>query len=239
MLPVIFAYVAFLAIVLEVLNLLIWAAVRNLSAQGRAFSRFMRANVRIAEPAITKAVRMTWPPELLTETELVNLLSQLRDVKRVEFVAYTEARLKSGNSWGKVWKVAGVSASVNFWFAPEVRRMLAREGKSADCFRQGESWHTPLLDAERMTALCRHNRTGAIYLRVWVHGVIGERFYLENGAELSANEVRPWLKESSAYSNQGLDAPLVFKTYALAAVQELTIDGVTYKVKANRQQVAA
>src|SRR5260370_29612706 len=134
--------------------------------------------------------------------------------------------------------LATLSAWVNFWSGDEVRRRRGAEGKSLDCFLQGESWHTPLFEDNRMTPMCRHNRTGALYLRTWAHEVLSERFFLDGGAEVPAHEVGPWLREQSACSNQGLDDPLVFKTYALSAVQELTIEGVTYAVVEGKRSAA-
>jgi hypothetical protein len=171
-------------------------------------------------------------PFILTEFELVGLLGQERGATILAFTARTDARLKkTGCPYAGVKKIARVNALVNFHYDAGVLRRLAKEGRTADEFRQGSSWHTPILGEKgELTPFCQHKTKGGLYLRVMVLNVVEESYVDENGVELTREEVGPWLPKDSEYKNQGLDNPLVFKTYGIDSIESVTLNGETYNI---------
>lgn len=168
----------------------------------------------------------------LNACDLTGLLMSLRGATVLSFTARTDARLKkTGNPWGRVWKVAKLNGMVNFRYDEGVLRRLEKEGKSPDCFERGDSWHEPIMDGDRLTPLCRHKQTEELYLRFMLVKRVGEASYeTDDGVPLTEEEVKPFLPKPSTYANQGLDKPLVFLTYRLDGIREIRIDGETFAI---------
>lgn len=163
--------------------------------------------------------------------QVYNLLSPLRGATILSFTARTDARLrKTGNPFGKVYKLSRINALVNFHYDQGVLRRLEKEGKSPDDFKRGESWHEPVLDGDRLTPFCRHKTTGELYLRVMFLRRLGEATYItENGSVLVEKDIAQWKTDKKeAYVNQGLNDPLRFVTYKLDGIEEITLDGETF-----------
>jgi len=54
---------------------------------------------------------------------------------------------------------------------------------------------------------------------------------IETGAEVDANRLREgFLQKKDAPKNQGLDNPIEFRVFKVEGIEELTCNGVTYKV---------
>jgi len=173
-------------------------------------------------------------PFKIDQFEFVGLLLAQRGATILSFTARTDARLKkTGCPYKGVQKVAKVNALVNFHYDEGVLRRLAKEGRSADEFRQGSSWHTPILRGDgSLTPFCQHKTAGGLYLRVMALKTLEESYETEDGQVLTRADVEPWLSKECHYENQGLDAPLVFKTYAVANILTITVEGQTYHVAA-------
>lgn len=173
--------------------------------------------------------------------ELVRVLLATRGAQPITFTARTDAGVrakdkdKNPNPYPRpIWKTATVNAMVNFWYDRGVYRRLKAEGKSPNAFRQGSSWHDPIMIGKRLTPLCQgkseENRN--FYLRVMcLSTVLGPDYHDAHGQPLTNTDVAPFLKPRNEYRNQGLGAPLVFKTYSLANVTCLTLQGQSYLVK--------
>jgi len=172
----------------------------------------------------------------LSEADLIAKLSSLRGAKFITFVARTDCRLKkTGNSFGRVWKVSRVNVCVNFLYNEGVLRRLEKEGKSPDDFHRGESWHCPIFSEDgKLTPLCQHKTTGEFYVRCQLIAKVGESSYFtDDNVEVTEEEIAPYLPKKSTYANQGLDNPLIFLTYSLASIKEITCDGNTQTVSDN------
>lgn len=170
--------------------------------------------------------------ESISEGQLVALLSELRGSKFIGLTVDTDARLlKTNNPYGKVNKISRVSVCVNFHYDAGVLRRLEAEGKSPEDFKRGESWHEPVLTEDgKLTPFCSHKKTGELYLRVQLLQRGETKYFTQQGEELTEGDVEPWLPKDNGYANQGLDKPLVFLTYKLTSVVELTVDGTTVSV---------
>lgn len=173
-----------------------------------------------------------------TVSDLVEVLLAIRGAQPVTFTARTDAgvlakgRDKKPNPHPRpIWKTATVNGMVNFWYDRGVLRRLKAEGKALDAFQSGSSWHLPVVVDGRITPLCTGRKTGSrdFYLRVMCLSLVGDPVYHgADGRLLAAADVEPFLRDPSDYSNQGLDRPLVFKTYRLDGIQSLTIQGRNY-----------
>ena len=181
-------------------------------------------------------------------TELARVLLNLKGAQPITFTARTDADVrakdkdKNPNPHPRpVWKTTTVNAMVNFWYEDGVLRRLQKEGKSADDFRRGTSWHEPVMIDGRLTPLCqaKSEQNRNLYLRcMFLATVNGPDYHDNNGQPLTPEAVAPFLKPRSDYSNQGLDAPLVFLTYSLAGILNLTAQGQEYAVNHSAAAVA-
>lgn len=170
--------------------------------------------------------------DYVTEADLIALLSGYRGAKILALTTETDARLKkTGNPYDGVVKVSRINVMVNFHYDSGVLRQLAAEGKSADDFKRGESWHVPVLTEEGfLTPFCQNPKTGELYLRVRVLGRGETRYFTKGGQELTHADVEAWLPKESGYKNQGCESVLEFKVYKLASVLEVGVDGRNYAV---------
>lgn len=167
----------------------------------------------------------------ITLEGLAAILSNLTGAKILSFVAETDARLKKkGNPFGPVMKRARVNALVNFWYDAAVVRRLEKEGKDESVFRRGESWHEPVLTPEgKLTPFCRHKTSGDLYLRVVRLATCGEPEYrTATGEVVDVGLLEAFLDQRPGYMNQGTDDPVVFQTFKLTGIKEITVDGVVY-----------
>lgn len=173
-------------------------------------------------------------PFRIDQFEFVSLLLAKRGATILTFTAKTDARLKkTGCPFKGVKKLATVNALVNFHYDEGVLRRLAKEGRSPDEFRRGESWHVPIIRGDdTLTPFCQHKTQGGLYLRVLALKTLEESYETEDGQVLTRADVDAWLPKDCGYENQGLDAPLVFKTYAVQNIQTITLDGQVYHVAA-------
>lgn len=163
--------------------------------------------------------------------QAAEILDTISGAKIISFVAETEARLrKKGNPFGPVVKRARVNALVNFHYDPAVLKRLAREGKDESYFRRGTSWHEPVYTPDgKLTPFCRHKLTGDLYLRVVRLATVGEPEYRTAGGEpVDFAALVPYLDQRRGYENQGTDDPVVFQTFRLDGLREITVDGVVY-----------
>lgn len=170
--------------------------------------------------------------------QLVQVLLAIRGAQPITFTARTDAgalakdKLKNPNPHPRpVWKTATVNGMVNFLYDRGVLRRLKSEGKSVDAFRSGSSWHLPVVVDGRLTPLCTARTEGKrdYYLRVMCLGLIGDPTYHDaDGRPVAEADIEPYLRDRTDYANQGLDQPLVFKTYRLAGIRSLTLQGQTY-----------
>jgi len=174
-----------------------------------------------------------------SQQELIQALLDARGAQPISFCARTDARAlakdqaKNPNPFSRpVWKIATISAMVNFWYDRGVLRRLKKEGKSPGQFRRGTSWHEPVLVAGRLTPLCRgKNQTDSIlYLRVMYLATNAVAFEDANGVSIAASAIERFLPARSEYLNQGLDCALRFKTYRIDGIRWLTLKGQTFHV---------
>lgn len=146
--------------------------------------------------------------------------------------------------FGNCFKVAETRGGVTFDYDAGVARRLVGEGKDTDEHRKGTSWHLPVLVNGKLSPLAVHkadvtapdgtvdygmlNDATRVYLRYRFDASISSRFEKSDGTPLPSDAVKPFVKESSDYGNQGLEDPLRFQLVAFSNIVSLTIDGTVY-----------
>jgi hypothetical protein len=159
---------------------------------------------------------------------IVNELDKMRGATFVTVVVNTEPRMrKTGNPfYGKIRKISRYNGQVNFQYDGAVERQLAKEGKSVDDFRRGESWHVPVIREDgTLTPFCQHKSNGTKYLRFRMLNVIESKYVMSDGSPVDESEVREYLQQGNNYANQGTDNPVKIITVALDNVESLTANG--------------
>jgi hypothetical protein len=171
--------------------------------------------------------------QTISRAELVALLMDCKGATPVTFIAETEPKMrKTGNPFLGVTKIAKVNGMVNFSYDLGVMRRLEKEGKSADDFKQGTSWHVPVMKDGRLTPLCEHkDRVGQFYVRFMFIATVEDPQYFLNGKPIDAKDVEPFLPPKRGYANQGLDKPLIFLTYSLDDIRQITFNKQTYQIR--------
>ena len=190
---------------------------------------------------VTKTINPTMAPVATSKVvsirsiELVNLLMEQRGSTFVSIVAKTEPKMrKTGNPHaGNCFKVNKISCQINFIYDGAVLRQLAKEGKSPEDFKSGESWHEPVLRADgTLTPFARHKQNGKLYIRARHLATIGDPVYEDStGKAIPTSEIEPFLpNRDNAYANQGTEETIRFVIYGLDTIQQITMDGVTYQI---------
>jgi archaeosine-15-forming tRNA-guanine transglycosylase len=150
----------------------------------------------------------------------------------VTFTAKTSPRMrKTNNPFNGVQKISRINGMLNFHYDNAVLRRLEKEGKSAEDFTKGESWHMPVMNDGKLTPLCvKKTDPNAFYLRFMLLNILSTDYVMPDGRVIASSDLDPFMQKSD-YSNQGLDKPVLFLTYSLDSIEEITIGGETYKVE--------
>lgn len=159
-------------------------------------------------------------------SKLVEVLLSLRGATFVTFLSQITPELKK-NPFKNIQKLCKVNGVLNFWYAAGVIRRLEKEGKVAN-FKQGTSWHKPIIIDGILTPLCQHKTNDNLYLR-FMHLKTLRVMYKSENREIPEKEIAPYLKYST-YANQGLRKPLVFLTYSLDAIKEIRLNNQLYTI---------
>ncbi len=168
-----------------------------------------------------------------TLTDMISVQKYLMGIKGSQFVsiiANTEPRMRKTNNpyIGRVRKIARVNGIVNFHYDEGVLRRLEKEGKSAEDFRKGESWHEPVVTENgSLTPFCRHKTSGELYLRLMLNNLTSEYIDVVNNHTVDEKDIAPFLVKNG-YDNQGLDQPLRFLTYKMDSIKVVSANGKTF-----------
>lgn len=122
-------------------------------------------------------------------------------------------------------KRAMIRGVIGFWYAEEVNRKRDAEGKPTDfaALPHGYADHVP------NTPLMAHRVDGRLFLPVNVTKSLGYA-YEANGDPVASELVEPWLKVKKESSRQGLDSPVLYRTYSLGNIISCELDEVLYVI---------
>jgi hypothetical protein len=131
----------------------------------------------------------------------------------------------------KIRKVTDMVVGVGYDYQDLVlNRLINKEGKSWDDYTPGESWHIPW---EGSTMVHQHKTTGEKYF--FVECIANNKpksqfVNIETGIEVSREVLEEFLPKESEPQNQGLDKPVVVRTFKLDSIKKLKVNGTTYEV---------
>jgi len=134
--------------------------------------------------------------------------------------------------WGDCFKTQDANGMINFHYDKGVLRRLEKEGKTADDFKQGESWHNPIIRPDgTLTPFCSHKADPRkIYIRFMLNASNNVRYHTANGKKIETENVKPFLAKRSDYANQGLEKPLIFQVWGIDDVTHMTINKQRYQI---------
>lgn len=172
----------------------------------------------------------------VSKDRMIAILMDSKGATPITIIAHTEPKMrKTANPfYGRIYKASRVNGMVNFQYDAGVLRRLENEGKSADNFRQGQSWHEAVLTADgKLTPFCKHKQNGEYYLRFMLRGTIQSEYrWIADDQPLTDSQLDNLnvFIQKSDYSNQGLTDPLVFLTYKMESIKIVTVNKQTYMV---------
>jgi hypothetical protein len=111
-----------------------------------------------------------------------------------------------------------------------LNRLINKEGKDFEDYKPGESWHVPW---EESSTVHMHKTTGEKYFFVeCIANNPPKSCYVDisTGVELSKDKLEEFLPKDSPPKNQGLDNPIVVRTFKLDSIKRLKVGGTIYEV---------
>jgi len=141
-------------------------------------------------------------------------------------------KTKKNPYWGDCFKTQDANDMINFHYDAGVLRRLEKEGKTADSFKQGESWHQPILrtDGTLTPFCCKKSDPRQIYLRFMLNASNNVEYHTADGKKIDTENVKPYLCERSNYENQGLEKPLIFQVWGIDDITRITLNGQRYQI---------
>ena len=196
-------------------------------------------------PEATKTVEVK-TVQIINTDKMVKLLMDQRGANIISFTHCTtmsksgkmvkkdrKDKTKENPYWGDCFKTqTDVNGMINFHYDKGVLRRLEKEGKSADDFKKGESWHEPVIRADgTLTPLCRKKSDPRqCYLRFMLNASNNVRYHTANGTKIETEDITPYLAKRSDYSNQGLEKPLIFQVWNLDDITHMSLNGQKYQI---------
>lgn len=170
------------------------------------------------------------PSIIVSEQELVDLMSARRGAKMESITSSTEPKLKPGHPFAGLLKFSNVNVVTNADYEHSVNLQRGREGKEMD-FEAQQTWGRHV-DG---TPFVAHKPKGAtaerLYLPVHVRRANEPPVYKDAGRTVDTATVRPWLADRHAEgARQEVDNPVVYRRYLLANITSLVYGGVRYIV---------
>lgn len=159
--------------------------------------------------------------ENITETNFVKLIMSLKHhgSTYVSFVSETLPDMKKrGNPFAlPIMKRAYVHATVWFIYQNSVNAQREREQLEKDFVSAPRKWGVRL-----NPAFVLHNNR--LYLSIkYNYDIEPSKYFDANGKELNAEEVIPWISESSSSSRQGTSKAIISKEYLIQHIKEIHI----------------
>ena len=173
----------------------------------------------------------------VTLPEFRNRLESVVGAKMVSIVALTDVKLTGGKGnslQGRVTKRSYVSGVINWSYENSVNRQRVREseGEAVDYFiPEPRAWGQRLHDTVKNRMLPTVEHKGEFYLELKVERSIRHQYYLD-GKPVDASVIEPHLPKKSESSRQELDKPVILRDYKLRSIENLTVDGTVFQVKA-------
>jgi len=197
----------------------------------------------------TTVVKTAKTVKIVTTEQLMEVLGKLRGATPITFTHCTTMS-KSGKMvqkdretkqiknpyWGDCFKSQVANGMVNFHYDKAVLRKLAAKGLNADVFKQGKSWHMPIIRDDGTLTPFRYNKKDVAktpnYFAFKLERSTDVHYHTANGTPIDTDSVKPFLAKRSDYKNQGLaeDDVVIFQVWGIYDVTAATINGQRYQI---------
>lgn len=162
----------------------------------------------------------------ITRDELAHRLADQRGTTFGTLTTRTDARArKTGNPFGTIYKTARVNVVLGHDYESSVNLQRDREGV-ADSFKaQGRAWGQHVKG-------CIVEHKGKLYLRCKVQRSISRHYEDADGNLLDPEAIKPFLPAKRSAPQQGIAREVVERSYSLASILSIAIDGQVYRIEA-------
>jgi hypothetical protein len=159
--------------------------------------------------------------KIISLSELKEVLLNVKGVTFAGLATSTIPKLPKSCPFLNVSKLTLSNVTIGAFYSNSVNRQRVREGNDATFEAQPRAWGThiegtPLVEhKEKFYLACQFNKA--------------ESSFLCNGKAIEKAELVAWLpKESDPKESQGVEKAIVYRTYALESIKELTMKGDIY-----------
>lgn len=165
----------------------------------------------------------------ITLKQLVKVLMAVTGATPATFEAMTEVKMNKTNNpyYGKIFKKQRSNVFINFNYANSVNKALTKEGKEADFVPQARPWGEKIPGAP----IVLHK--GEFYLEARFLQNEPKVEYFKDGKSIDKAEFETFLPkekvvEGAENNSQGLEAPVVIRTFKITNIHEITVGGIRY-----------
>lgn len=185
----------------------------------------------IQQENVREALKRAAKPLVLPE--LLGALQKMRGAEFVTFVARVDPGCLVKHRETKVpfpypglTKVSRVNGIIGFRYTNSVNNQREREGLEKDFVAQPRKWGIHMYDGPNMTPLVFHK--GKTYLEVKVQRVLDTRYEWQNRV-IPAEELEGYLPAKRESSRQGVENLVILRDYDVNNIEEITMQGQTYR----------
>lgn len=152
---------------------------------------------------------------------LVNFFNKNTDPVGALVTLKTEVKLKkTGNPFGKIFKIQVIKANLNENYAEVVNNVREFEGKAADFVAQERSW------GKKINGAFIEKEDGSLYLSAIEVEKVGDVSYVDSdGKSVDKKDFEQFMPAVSGNKSQGTDIKVNYRTYKMSSVIGLTIVG--------------
>ena len=210
----------------------------------------MKVAVKTTKETTAKVeVKTAKPVKLVTTEQLMEVLGKLRGATPITFIHCTTMsksgkmvqKLRDDHSvknpyWGDCFKTQTANGMVNFHYDKAVLRKLAKKGLDASVFRQGDSWHMPIIRDDDTLTPFRYNKKDVAkapnYIAFKLERSSDVHYHTANGQKIVTENVKPFFAKRSKNKNQGLaeEDVVKFNVWGIEDITHMTINGQKYQI---------
>lgn len=188
----------------------------------------------IDSPRFIADVRQHPGPVYIDRAQLLDLLANLKGATFATITSATDPRMvKKHRETGEpnphlgAVKVSRVNVTIGADYERSVNRQRTREELDADFASMGlPDYYEPVAGP-----IIRHKGKGTHYLACKPERCLAVVYQDAAGKLIDADAVKPYLPASSKPANQGTEKEIVWRTYALDSIREISLGGRHYIVR--------
>ena len=174
----------------------------------------------------------------VTVNQLAAVIEAMQGAQPATMRTYTDADLlKTGNPFGMVNKFSHVNAFVGVNYEKAVNRQQVREGADEGTFEVSPPKWGRRIGKKLVIHTPKGEDQAFLYCPVAIKKVLTAPRYVEasTDVELTSEQVAPFQRDKGAETEataeaQGVDKPVIWRTYRIANILAMTIGGDTYDV---------